>query len=462
MSNDAHHSLTGRTLGNRYVVERLLGKGGMGTVYCARQVNVGTLVAIKVLHPPVARDPSLVERFEREAFAMARLDHPNALRVLDFGKEGELLYLVTEYVEAKNLSTIMEAEWPVDDQRIIAILSQVLGALIAVHEIGIVHRDIKPENILVLVGKNDDGEKVDVVKICDFGIAKVSGQTLRSSRSFVPRLTAEGVVVGTPEYMSPEQARGHTVDGRSDLYSVGVVLYHLLAGQTPLNADTPLRMALQHLSEAPIPPSHYRNVHPALEAVCLRALSKRPEDRFQTARDMRNALRNALTTCSMAAPEPTSFLAVKNTRRRTQLAVGYAVVSFAAITASAFVASRRSNAMEMAAQVHAAIALVSPPSLATVPMLSVTPDTTAAGAEPATTIDQPLPAPLTIEPIRRLVTRRRQQPATSSPARRLLVAAPPPSPISPASLSPIFLIRGELWPNRANVPQTARGVPRLH
>jgi len=458
MSNDANQSLLGRTLGDRYVVERLLGTGAMGTVYCARQMGLGTMVAIKVLHPQLATDRELVQRFEREAFSTSRLDHPNVLRVLDFGQDGDLLFLVTEYVEAQNLLTIMEAQWPLDDQRIVAILSQMLGALMAVHEIGIVHRDIKPENILVLAGKNDDGATVDIVKVCDFGVAQFARQTLRDSRPFAPRITPGGIAIGTPDYMSPEQARGQSVDGRSDLYSVGVVLYHLLTGQTPFNADTPLGIALRHVSDAPIPPSHHRRVHPKLEAICLCALSKQPDDRFQTASDMRKALRNALTM-RLAAAAPVSapvksLPAASNFSASRPPMLGYAVGSVLAITA-AFVVSRSIDAIdpiEMAGSIDEAAALVPPPDLATAPTPSLTPETIRA-AEPAMLIGKPRPV---LEARRRSATRGRQQsePATNSKAQNWLVAASPrssASPASPASPGAMFLIRAEPWPSIADV-----------
>jgi serine/threonine protein kinase len=476
MSNDAHPSLIGRTLGNRYVLERLLGTGAMGTVYCARQIELGPLVAIKVLHPSLATDQRLVQRFEGEAFATSRLDHPNALRVLDFGEDGGLLYLVTEYVEAEDLLTVMEAEWPLNDERVVAMLSQVLSALIAVHEVGIVHRDLKPENILVIAGRNDDGTRADLVKVCDFGIAKVARQTLEKLHSFVPQPTAEGVLVGTPDYMSPEQARGQPVDGRSDLYSVGVVLYHLLAGRTPFTADTPVGIALQHVSEAPVPPSHYRKVHPALEAICLRALSKRPEDRFQTASDMRNALRKALTTDSMAAflapPQVTSFVVAsgfsasspamigpresnarthfrKYERPRRRRALGYAAVaSAAAITAFAFVAARRSHPsdpIEMVDHVQAT-ALVSPPSVGIAFARTLTPET-AQEEESAAVVDE---SPATMEPTRRLPMRR------PSPSFRHPSDRHPSNPERPRRRAAHSLHSGSAYLPRLSIPVTLR------
>jgi serine/threonine-protein kinase len=497
MSNGAQHSLIGHTLADRYVVQRVLGTGAMGTVYCARQIELGACVAIKVLHPRLATDPELVQRFEREAFATSRLEHPNALRVLDFGQDGDLFYLVTEYVEAEDLLTIMEAAWPLADERIVAILSQVLSALIAVHDVGIVHRDLKPENILVLAERDDDGKNVDFVKVCDFGIAKFARSTLQS-RPFAPRLTAQGVVMGTPDYMSPEQARGHAVDGRSDLYSVGVVLYHLLAGRTPFEGDSPVGIALQHVSEPPVPPSQIRNVHPGLEGVCLRALSKRPEDRFQTAREMRKALRDALTmpapsaalvparetslrvsaASSTASPALLSPRSLRQTlargaplasaRRRTRMALGYAAISVVTITASAFIASRSSTADPAEpAQMVAAMGLVSP--LIRAPELPSTMPPPGASAETLVAMsDAPAaPPPVMSEPVRP-APRPRSQPAPAlvakaEPHTLIVAVTPPPSPIaSPPPRSGPVLVRSDPWPSpklsAAAPAPTARGA----
>jgi serine/threonine-protein kinase len=190
----------------------------------------------------------------------------------------------------------MQREWPFKDARIVEIMSQALAALAKAHEVGIVHRDLKPENILILRGTDDEGNATDIVKVCDFGIAKMAGPSAPPSRPFAHQLTTAGLIVGTPDYMSPEQARGEGVDGRSDLYAMGVVLYHLLAGRPPFIGDTPFGIAIQHVSEAPPPPSRHRVVNPVLESICLRAMSKRPEDRFQTAREMRRALLGALAS----------------------------------------------------------------------------------------------------------------------------------------------------------------------
>jgi eukaryotic-like serine/threonine-protein kinase len=292
MLNAAHALLIGRTLAHKYAIEHLIATGGMGAVYRARQIALDKSVAVKVLHRELAGEPKFVARFKREALSASRLEHPNSLRVIDFGEDQGLLYLVMEYVDAEELLKVMNREWPLDNERIVAILTQVLAALAVAHELGVVHRDLKPENILVVRSEDDDGMPVEVVKVCDFGVAKIAPRG--PSDSFGPHLTLDGLAIGTPDYMSPEQARGESVDGRSDLYSVGVVLYHMLTGRTPFGGDSPLAVALRQVSDPPLPPSRHRYVHPVLEAICLRALSKQPEDRFQTAREMRRALQNAI------------------------------------------------------------------------------------------------------------------------------------------------------------------------
>jgi len=282
--------LIGRTLADKYTIESVIGTGSMGTIYRARQIALDKLVSVKILHRELAEQRNFVERFKLEAFSASRLEHPNSLRVLDFGEDGNLFHLVMEYVEADDLLTVMQREWPFKDARIVAIMSQALSALAKAHEVGIVHRDIKPENILILRGIDDEGNATDIVKVCDFGIAKLATPSVEASRLFAPHLTTEGLIVGTPDYMSPEQARGEGVDGRSDLYSMGVVLYHLLSGRPPFIADTPFGIAIQHVSEPAPPPSQHRAVNPVLESICMHAMNKQPEDRFQTAREMRRAI----------------------------------------------------------------------------------------------------------------------------------------------------------------------------
>jgi serine/threonine-protein kinase len=293
--------LIGRTLGGKFVLEAKLGAGGMGAVYRARQIALEKTVAIKVLHPGMASDETFVERFRREARAASRLDHPNSLRVFDFGGESDgLLYLAMEYLEGTDLLSFVARHGGLSPGTIVDLISQVLAALSVAHEMNVLHRDLKPDNIMVVRSRGDDGQLVDVVKVCDFGIAKiVEPSPVASSPSEGPRKkhTTAGIIIGTPEYMSPEQARAQPLDGRSDLYSVGVVLYELLTGSVPFDAATPLDIVLKHISEPPPRPStRAANVDHRLEAICLKALEKDPADRFQSAREMRQALREVSPT----------------------------------------------------------------------------------------------------------------------------------------------------------------------
>jgi serine/threonine-protein kinase len=279
--------MLGRALDGKYLVEEEIGEGAMGKVYRAWHMSLEKPVAVKVLRD-TSSGPLFVERFRREALAASRLDHEGSVRIYDFGEEDDgTLYLVMEYVEGRDLLRLMRDELPLDCPRIAHIVSQILSALAVAHEQNVVHRDLKPENILVCAGVDDDGEPIDRVKVCDFGIASLI--------DWAPGLTVRGTVVGTPDYMSPEQARGEPLDARSDLYSVGVILYHLITGVTPFEGDGPIALALEHVSTPPIPPSQrVPNVDHRLERVCLKALAKSKHDRYQSAREMRQDLRELI------------------------------------------------------------------------------------------------------------------------------------------------------------------------
>jgi eukaryotic-like serine/threonine-protein kinase len=286
----------GRTIAGKFAIQRRLGAGAMGVVYLARQLALDKVVAIKVLHRELALEQGFVERFRREARAASRLDHPNSIRVFDFGAEPDgLLYIAMEYVEGRDLFAVIAEHGPQPATTIVDLLSQVLAAVAVAHDLGVLHRDLKPENIMIVRGKGDDGQPVDIVKVCDFGIAKIAETDVQpAQQENARRHTTKGMVVGTPEYMSPEQARGGALDGRSDLYAIGVILYELLTGRLPFQGETPIGTVLKHISDAPAPPSSRApNVDLRLEAICMKALAKAPSDRFQDAREMRLALRSS-------------------------------------------------------------------------------------------------------------------------------------------------------------------------
>ncbi|HZI10704.1 MAG TPA: serine/threonine-protein kinase [Myxococcus sp.] len=264
----------GKTIALKYRVEALIGEGGMGKVYRARQLALDKMVVLKVLRHTLLSDERTVARFQREAKAASRLNHPNSISVLDFGQaEDGALFIAMEYVAGQDLHQILSREWPLPEARVVRIISQVLSALSDAHGAGVIHRDLKPENIMVEQRRNEP----DFVKVLDFGIAKITDSTDDG-----PALTRAGFVCGTPEYMSPEQARGSTLDPRSDLYAVGVILYQLMTGLLPFESDSAVGFATKHLTEEPPPPSRRRpdaRISPGMEKLILRTLSKRPDDR---------------------------------------------------------------------------------------------------------------------------------------------------------------------------------------
>jgi len=274
--------LIGSTIDGRYIVEALLGQGGMGYVYAGRHAIIDKRVAIKVLRKEPAADESAAQRFLVEAKAASKIGHQNIVDITDFGvlPDGKA-YFVMEFLSGPTLGKLVHESGRLDALRAITITVQIARGLQAAHDKGIIHRDLKPENIFVL---ERDGQK-DFIKIVDFGIAK--------DKEHKKKLTQAGMVLGTPEYMSPEQATGQPTDHRVDMYALGCILYEMLCGDVPYRGDTPTKTLTMHVFEKIVPPSQRApdaKVPPQLEAVVLKVLSKKPNDRYQDMRELMGAL----------------------------------------------------------------------------------------------------------------------------------------------------------------------------
>lgn len=288
--------LVGRTLPGGYVILDLVGVGGMGRVYRAEQTNLGRTVAVKIIHPHLVGEENAAARFITEARAASRLNHPNSVGVIDFGKtpDGQL-YLVMEYLRGKDLARVQYEEGPLSFRRIVNLLRQVLAALSEAHHLGIIHRDLKPENIILEQVRTGG----DFVKVVDFGLAKMRIEAVQTN------ITSPGIVCGTPEYMSPEQGRGDPLDARSDLYAVGVIFYQLLTGRLPFEAESPTQVVLMHITEQPEDPRAAvpeRSIPSLLADVCLMALAKDPSHRFSDADEFADALEDALAQIESSVP----------------------------------------------------------------------------------------------------------------------------------------------------------------
>ncbi len=272
-------TLIGMMFDGRYRILRKLGSGGMANVYLAEDEELGRRVAIKILNDRHANDDQFVERFRREAKNAAGLSHPNIVSIYDRGEAEGTYYIAMEYLEGRSLKERIVAEGPLPIASAIEIARQILRAVGFAHRRQIVHRDIKPHNVLLVQDGPGDGD--ERFKVTDFGI----------SRTATSQMTEAGSIVGTAQYLSPEQARGAPVDQRSDIYSVGIVLFELLTGQLPFTGETPLEIAMKHLSEIPKAPSELRPEIPTdLDMIVLRALAKDPTDRFESAEEMEREL----------------------------------------------------------------------------------------------------------------------------------------------------------------------------
>jgi serine/threonine protein kinase len=277
--------LVGRVIADRYLVLALLGEGGMGRVYLGEHVKMNRQCAIKVMSPTLVNDAESLQRFAREASNAARILHPNVAAVFDYGESDKIIYLVMEYVDGESLSAILAREGALEPRRAIDLARQIADGLHAAHELGIVHRDLKPDNVIIAHSRSGK----EIPKVVDFGIAKALTEAPQDA------LTRSGLVIGTPEYMSPEQLLGDPVDARADIYSLGCILYQMLTGTPAFSADTREQMIRRRLHEAP---PHLREVLPdlpsRLDTLIVHMLARSPSDRLASAAEARDQLDPAL------------------------------------------------------------------------------------------------------------------------------------------------------------------------
>lgn len=296
----ASDALIGTVFDGKYVVDALIGVGGMGKVYRGRNLRTEHSIAIKTLMPELVHDDSLVRRFEVEAKAASNLSHPNTIRVYDHGNEGKLLWMVMELLDGHSLERALSTERVIEQRRLIGLMRQVCASLAEAHGKGLVHRDLKPDNIFL----NRAGGETDFVKVLDFGVAKLKDPKFGSEK-----LTQAGMIFGTPRYMSPEQARAKDLDERSDIYALGVIMFECLTGKPPFEAADPIGVLVKHCNE-PVPTFASVNpavvVDPAFEEIVRRCLSKKAEQRPTTVKALRaelDALDERLASGRPAAPD---------------------------------------------------------------------------------------------------------------------------------------------------------------
>lgn len=335
-------SLLRVVIADRYEIQERIGSGGMGSVYRAKQRGLGREVAVKVLKRELNRDPSIFTRFEREAKAMSRLCHPNTVRVFDFGQTSDKrLYLVMELLEGELLSASLLHQHAQGVGRALRITRQILASLAEAHSNGIVHRDLKPDNIFLA---SIQGESEPVVKVLDFGIAKI----VHDDNQFDHLETTAGAVFGTPRFMSPEQAQGKPLDGRSDLYTVGLLLYQMLTGEAPfMDTDAVVVMA-RHIRDDPQRPSERLpegRISRKVEELTMKALAKRPEDRFQSAAEFIEAIEKAMPDVITARYRRSSAPPPAPAKRRTGPMVAALLLGLAAI--ASYLALRPSRQLDI-------------------------------------------------------------------------------------------------------------------
>jgi len=297
--------MIGRVIADRYLILALLGEGGMGRVYVAEHVKMNRQCAIKVMSPSLINDGESTTRFAREASNAARILHPNVAAVFDFGESDKTVYLVMEYVDGESLSSLLAREGPLDPRRSIDLARQIADGLSAAHELGIIHRDLKPDN--VIVSRKRDGR--EVAKVVDFGIAKAVSDSPKDS------LTRSGLVIGTPEYMSPEQLIGDPVDARTDVYALGCMLYQMLTGMKPFDADTREQMIRRRLHD---PPPHVREHVPAvprrIDTLIAHMLARSPAERLSSAAEASAALDPALALSGWDPSGPSPGVPLRSPR----------------------------------------------------------------------------------------------------------------------------------------------------
>ena len=268
--------MSSRLLSGRYELLEKIGDGGMAVVYKGKDKLLNRFIAIKILRPEFTKDATFVENFKRESQAAAGLTHPNIVGVYDVGREGNINYIVMELIEGRTLNDIIEDEAPMDYKKVIDISKQVASALRVAHKNKIIHRDVKPHNIMI----TNDG----IVKLADFGIARAVNDATLSTGS---------KIVGSVHYFSPEQARGNYVDERSDIYSLGIVMYEMLTGKVPFDGENPVTVALKHINEEIVPPSELVDgIPPALERCVMKATSKYQTNRYSSAEELIEELDN--------------------------------------------------------------------------------------------------------------------------------------------------------------------------
>lgn len=437
LDDDDDVSLVGTVVAEKFALESILGEGAMGRVYRARQLTLDKPVAVKILHHRLSGDRNTVRRFHREARAASRLNHPNSLHIIDFGQNDGILYIAMELVEGRDLYELLKDDFPLSLERVVDLMGQVCLALDEAHAAGIVHRDLKPENIMVV--RRRDGQ--EQVKVCDFGIAKI--QDPGDMDTSAP-ITLAGIVCGTPEYMSPEQCRGEELDGRTDLYSAGVILYQLTTKALPFVADSPLGVVTRQLTDDPVRPTLIRDdleATRALEPIIMRALLKDRDERFHSARDLKAALERILTG---EPPTPSSQISAPTSRSSRWpmvlgASIGAAAAAFLAVWLLVPIASSPSGAdaddgaptqLGTIASTHPQEASSGQPSAPQrAPDAAQSPAVDAGAADALEVIDAEAPAPpstIATAPPRSAGPSRRPRTKTAEPAPEPRPDPPPP------------------------------------